>query len=148
MVSIEQIKSVYFIGVGGIGMSALARYFNTKGIKVSGYDRTETTFTKKLVEEGIEIHYIDDISFIPKDLDLVVFTPAVNKDNLELTYVQKLGIPVLKRAKVLGLISREYQAIAVAGTHGKTTTSGMITHVLKSAGRDVLAFLGGCSFWV
>jgi UDP-N-acetylmuramate--alanine ligase len=140
---IEDINSVYFVGIGGIGMSALARYFNTKGIKVAGYDKTETTLTKKLVEEGIDIHYEDDVQLLPAQIDLVVYTPAVPKDHSQLVHMLNRGMPMMKRAELLGLISRSQKTIAVAGTHGKTTTSSMVAHTLKQCNENVSAFLGG-----
>ena len=132
---LEGHKHIFFIGIGGIGMSALARYFKQKGLKVTGYDKTETTLTKKLVSEGIDIHYEDKIELIPKDIDLVVYTPAVPKSHMQLNLLQKRGnIEVLKRSQVLGLISESADAIAVAGTHGKTSTSAMAAHILRSCG--------------
>ncbi len=142
---LDNLKSVYFIGIGGIGMSALARYFNFLGIKTKGYDKTETILTKKLVSEGIDIHYEEAPESIPDHVDLVVYTPAIPATNLELQFVRKKGIKLLKRAEVLGMISRNKPAIAVAGTHGKTTTSTLITHLLRSGGVDCTAFLGGIS---
>lgn len=140
---LKNIKSVYFIGIGGIGMSALARYFNMKGIQVSGYDKTETELTKTLVSEGIEIHYEDNIDLLPKEIDLVVYTPAVPTTHNEYEHLLKSGITIMKRAQLLGLISRASKTIAVAGTHGKTTTSSMTAHVLLQCGEDISAFLGG-----
>ena len=140
---LESINSVYFIGVGGIGMSALARYFNGRGCKVRGYDKTETLLTKKLVEEGIEIHYTEDLNQIPDELDLVIYTPAVPAHHKELQYLQQSGIPVKKRAEVLGIISRGMKAIAIAGTHGKTSTTTILTYLLREGGVDCSAFLGG-----
>lgn len=139
----NDLKKVYFIGIGGIGMSALARYFNGRNIAVFGYDKIETTLTKKLVTEGIEIHYEDDITQIPGEIDLVIYTPAIPTEHSELNYFQKNGFPVKKRAEVLGMISREQRTIAVAGTHGKTTTTSILTHLLKTGGIDCTAFLGG-----
>jgi UDP-N-acetylmuramate--alanine ligase len=139
----KNIKSVFFAGVGGIGMSALARYFNMRGIKVTGYDKTETTLTQKLVEEGIHVHYEDDINLVPSDTELVVYTPALPKDHKQLNYCREKGLPVMKRAELLGLISRIQKTVAVAGTHGKTTTSSMVSHVLLECGEDISAFLGG-----
>lgn len=124
-------------------MSALARYFNKKGINVSGYDKTETELTKTLVKEGIAIHYTDDVSLLPAQIDLVVYTPAVPTSHSEYQHLTNSGIPVMKRAQLLGLISRSSKTIAVAGTHGKTTTSSITTHVLMQCGEDVSAFLGG-----
>jgi UDP-N-acetylmuramate--alanine ligase len=139
----NNIKSVFFVGVGGIGMSALARYFNRRGIKVTGYDKTETELTKQLVNEGISVHYIDDLTLIPIDVELVIYTPAIPKDHSQLNYFQANNFPIMKRAELLGLISRMQKTVAVAGTHGKTTTSSMVSHVLLQCNEDISAFLGG-----
>jgi UDP-N-acetylmuramate--alanine ligase len=140
---LQSIHSVYFIGIGGIGMSALARYFKGRGAKVKGYDKTETPLTKKLVDEGIDIHYEEDLAQIPSDLDLVVYTPAIPAHHQELQYLQNTSIPIKKRAEVLGIISRGMKTIAVAGTHGKTTTTTILTHLLREGGIACTAFLGG-----
>lgn len=139
----NDIQKVYFIGIGGIGMSALARYFNSRKVAVFGYDKTATTLTKKLVEEGMVIHYEDDVSQIPKGIDLVVYTPAIPKDHGELNYFQEHGFLLKKRAEVLGMISQTQRTIAIAGTHGKTTTTSILTHILREGGVDCTAFLGG-----
>lgn len=140
---LNSIKKVYFLGLGGIGMSALARYFHGRGVAVHGYDKTETLLTKKLVEEGMSIHYSEDLGQIPPGIDLVILTPAVPQNHLELQYFQQNGFPIKKRAEVLGLISRSMKTVAVAGTHGKTTTSSILTYLLRSGGIDCTAFLGG-----
>lgn len=140
---LDKIHSAYFIGIGGIGMSALARYFNSRGVRIAGYDRTETKLTKTLVAEGMEIHYEDDVNQIPKQIDLVVYTPAIPASHKELSYLQAENFPVYKRSAVLGMISKDKRSIAIAGTHGKTTTSSITGHVLRSAGLDCTAFLGG-----
>jgi UDP-N-acetylmuramate--alanine ligase len=137
------IKKVYFLGLGGIGMSALARYFHGRGVEVHGYDKTETLLTKKLAAEGMAIHYEEDLEQIPPGIDLVVLTPAVPQSHRELLYFREKGFPIKKRAEVLGLISRSMKTIAVAGTHGKTTTSSILTYLLRSGGVDCTAFLGG-----
>ncbi len=142
---IYSVKSVYFIGIGGIGMSALARYFNSVGTRVSGYDKTPTTLTMKLIEEGITIHFDEDTGSIPAEPELVIYTPAIPKDHKEFQYCIDRGYTVLKRAEVLGLITNNHKTIAIAGTHGKTTISTMITHIFKQAGKDFTAFLGGIS---
>jgi UDP-N-acetylmuramate--alanine ligase len=134
---------VYFIGIGGIGMSALARYFKSRGCNVSGYDKTETALTKELVNEGIEIHYTDDVALIPKDAELIVYTPAVSKDHKELNFYQQHNYTVLKRSDVLGEITKSSFNICVAGTHGKTTITTMIAHILRDSGYGCNAFLGG-----
>ncbi|MBK9017304.1 MAG: hypothetical protein IPM82_26415 [Saprospiraceae bacterium] len=141
---LASIKKIYFLGIGGIGMSALARYFKMKGVEVHGYDKTETFLTKKLVKEGMTIHYGGaDLKKIPAGLDLVVWTPAIPRDFEELLHFQNNGIPLKKRAEVLGIISRSQRTIAVAGTHGKTTTSSLVTHLLRTGGVRCTAFLGG-----
>ena len=145
MKSLLEIKKIYFVGVGGIGMSAIARYFLGRGVEVFGYDKTETELTKTLVREGMSIHYDDNIHKIPNGIDLVVFTPAIPKDHQELNWFHHNGYEILKRSQVLGLISAGMKSIAVAGTHGKTTTCCMITHLLRTAGIDCTAFLGGVS---
>ena len=134
---------VYFLGIGGIGMSALARYFNANGVSVSGYDKTETTLCKELVAEGIKIHYEDNIEFIDKDAKLVIYTPAVPKDHKELNYYLAHDYTVVKRSDVLGAITASGFNICVAGTHGKTTTSTMVAHILRHCGYGCNAFLGG-----
>ncbi|MDP4277305.1 MAG: UDP-N-acetylmuramate--L-alanine ligase [Bacteroidota bacterium] len=141
---------IYFIGIGGIGMSNLARYFKAKGKCVAGYDRTRTTLTKELEDEGILIHYNEDVAAIPAgflnpEKTLVVRTPAVPKEHAELRLFIEKEFKVLKRAEVLGLISRECKGLCVAGTHGKTTTSMMMAHLLKQSHVDCSAFLGGIS---
>ncbi len=141
-------KAVYFIGIGGIGMSNLARYFMSKGKKVAGYDRTETPLTKELVKEGAEIHYSDSVSLIPeyckdKDTTLVVYTPAVPSENEEVIYFHEQNFTIQKRAQVLGTITKSSKALCCAGTHGKTTTSSMLAHILKQSHLDCNAFLGG-----
>ena len=143
MKDIKDISAVYFLGIGGIGMSALARYFKSIGKKVSGYDKTPTVLTGKLEEEGIDIHFEDNISLIDKDADLVVYTPAVPKDHKEYNYLLENNYTVLKRSDVLGMITKGTFSICVAGTHGKTTTSAMIAHLLRHSEYGCNAFLGG-----
>ena len=140
-------KHIYFIGIGGIGMSAIARYYNTKGFKVSGYDKTPSPLTEALESEGIEIHYEDNIDFVPKSVEdtLVVYTPAIPKDMSELVYVQEQGYRVIKRSRMLGEITRGQRCMAVAGTHGKTTTSTLTSHLFTASGAGCSAFLGGIS---
>ncbi len=135
--------AVYFLGIGGIGMSALARYFNANGVLVSGYDKTETTLCKELVAEGIKIHYEDNIELIDKNAKLVIYTPAVPKDHKELNYFLAHDYTVVKRSDVLGAITASGFNICVAGTHGKTTTSSMVAHILRHTGYGCNAFLGG-----
>ena len=140
-------RNIYFIGIGGIGMSAIARYYNAKGYKVSGYDKTPSTLTLALEHEGIEVHYEDNIAYVPHDIEgtLVVYTPAVPKDMGELVHVQENGYRVIKRSKMLGEISRGQRCMAVAGTHGKTTTSTLVSHLFMASGEGCSAFLGGIS---
>lgn len=140
---VNTIDKVYFIGIGGIGMSAIARHLNSKGVAVYGYDKTETKLTKKLVSEGMIIHYEDDISMIPEGIELVIYTPAIPDDHKELNHFIHRGYKVVKRAEMLGIISRSTKCIAIAGTHGKTSTSSMTAHLLKYGGEDIAAFLGG-----
>lgn len=140
-------KNIYFIGIGGIGMSAIARYYNVKGYAVSGYDKTPSPLTHALEDEGIGVHYTDDISFIPEDKEetLVVYTPAIPKDMGELVYVQENGYRVIKRSRMLGEIATGQRCMAVAGTHGKTTTSTLVSHLFTDSGEGCSAFLGGIS---
>lgn len=144
----QKITSVYFVGAGGIGMSALARYFRAKGKQVAGYDKTPSDLTAALIEEGIRIHYTDDISLIPEDCKqidstLVIYTPAIPETHTELNYFKTNGFTLMKRARVLGEITRTERGLCVAGTHGKTTTSSMLAHLLKQSHVDCNAFLGG-----
>ena len=146
----HNIKSVYFIGAGGIGMSALVRYFLAKGYNVGGYDKTPTELTRRLIEEGAQIHYDDCPDQIPdcfrqKETTLVVYTPAIPSDHKELTYFRQQGFDIQKRAQVLGLLTRQHKGLCVAGTHGKTTTSTMAAHLLHQSAVDCNAFLGGIS---
>lgn len=141
-----KLKKVFFLGIGGIGMSAIARYFNSNGVAVYGYDKTASSLTKKLEEEGMKIHYDEDLSLIPEDLDLVVYTPAIPKSNLEFKYFEKQeDLPFLKRAVVLGKICSNGFTVAIAGSHGKTTITAMLAHVLNQAGFSANAFIGGIS---
>ncbi|HNW88307.1 MAG TPA: UDP-N-acetylmuramate--L-alanine ligase [Bacteroidales bacterium] len=136
-------KTYYFLGIGGIGMSALARFFKRQGNDVSGYDKTPTKLTRELVAEGIDVHYQEDIAAIPAQVDLVVYTPAVPKEHAEYRYFVENNFPMKKRAEVLGEVVKNNFLIAVAGTHGKTTITGMIAHIFQSAGIPVNAFIGG-----
>lgn len=145
MIDLRTIQKIYFIGIGGIGMSALARYFKTQGKSVSGYDRTETTLTKQLVSEGIPVHYDEDLSKAPQDAGLIIYTPAVPAEHAELAFYRDNNYPLYKRSDVLGLITNSSFNICVAGTHGKTTISTMIAHILRHSGYGCNAFLGGIS---
>jgi len=144
---ITNYQNIYLIGIGGIGMSALARWFNSQGFVVGGYDLTSSSLTAQLEAEGIEIHYEDlgeNIPEIFKDSrTLVIYTPAVPQSHGELTYFRSANYDVRKRSEVLGMLTRSFYTIAVSGTHGKTTTSSMVAHILKESGKNVFAFIGG-----
>lgn len=150
--NLDLYKHIYLIGVGGIGMSALARYFNSKGKMVCGYDKVKSELCIELETEGINIHYTDDVHEIPEPIKnagfndiLVIYTPAISSENKVLSFFTNKGFKAYKRAEVLGMISKQSFTIAVAGTHGKTTTSTILAHILKQAGKDSTAFLGGIS---
>jgi len=148
--NLEHIHNVYFVGIGGIGMSALANYFKSNGKNVAGYDRVSTKITQSLQQMGIAVHYDDSVDLIPSAFKnsqdtIVVYTPAIPKNNLELNYLWENHFTVLKRSEVLGLITKSTFCLAVAGTHGKTTTSTILGHILKEAGVNATSFLGGIS---
>jgi UDP-N-acetylmuramate--alanine ligase len=145
---LSKVHKVYFLGIGGIGMSALARYFLSQGKKVAGYDRMSTALTDQLVREGIDIHFQDGLSFVPeiflnKEDTLIVYTPAVPVGHSEFRYFNERGFDLMKRSQVLGIIMENHKGIAVAGTHGKTTISSMIAHIFRHSGKSCNAFLGG-----
>ena len=140
---LTNIKNIYFIGIGGIGMSALARYFNTQGVFVSGYDKTPTSLTDDLQKEGIQIHFEDDINKIDKSATVVVYTPAIPASHSELNFCKENGYNVVKRSDVLNWITENAFTIAIAGTHGKTTTTSMTAHILRHTEFGCNAFLGG-----
>jgi UDP-N-acetylmuramate--alanine ligase len=149
---LDKLTHIYFLGIGGIGMSALARFFAASGKSVSGYDKTSTELTDELQREGIEIHFEENVSLIPdavkngsKENVLVVWTPAVPVDHAELVWLKRNEFTIMKRAQVLGLIAGQTKTIAVAGTHGKSTTTTLTAHILRTAGIDCSAFLGGIS---
>lgn len=149
-IDINSFNSAYFIGVGGIGMSAIARYFVSLGWDVAGFDKTETVLTKNLENEGIAIHYVDDIALIPiafldSQKTLIVYTPAVSTNHSEFKHFQRLGFTILKRSQVLGVLTKHSKGLCVAGTHGKTTTSTLLAHVLNESELKCNAFLGGIS---
>lgn len=143
--NIEALKRVYFIGIGGIGMSALARYFSKRGVVVSGYDRTETALTRKLQAEGMDVHYADDVNLLDKETELVVYTPAIPKTHNQLNWYRDNEYAVYKRSDVLQWITEKNFAITIGGTHGKTTMTTMISYLLRDAGEGCNAFLGGVS---
>ena len=141
-------KAVYFIGAGGIGMSAIARYYINKGLVVAGYDKTPSKLTRQLEEEGMLIHYEDNVALIPEECrnaedTLVVYTPAIPDEHTELQFFRNGGFNIQKRAQVLGTLTREHKGLCVAGTHGKTTTSAMCAHIMHQSAQDCNAFLGG-----
>ncbi|MDR1601300.1 MAG: UDP-N-acetylmuramate--L-alanine ligase [Tannerella sp.] len=146
--NMNSLRTVYFVGIGGIGMSALARYFLSKGIRTGGYDRTPSELTGQLADEGADIHYVDDTALIASEFKqpahtLVIYTPAVPETHSELHFFRTNGFEVLKRSQALGLITKSARALCIAGTHGKTTTSAMTAHLLKQSHVDCNAFLGG-----
>ncbi|WP_210490701.1 UDP-N-acetylmuramate--L-alanine ligase [Rufibacter aurantiacus] len=149
--NLHQYRHIYFLGIGGIGMSAIARWFLAKGFAVAGYDKTPTPLTQKLTEEGATIHFEDDVALIPasfrenKAETLVVLTPAVPATHAERQYLEREGFTIMKRSQVLGLLTKDQYLVAVAGTHGKTTTSSMVAHLLHHANVSTSAFLGGIS---
>jgi len=148
--NINDIKSVYFVGAGGIGMSAIARYFLNKGLVVGGYDKTPSDLTRQLEKEGMLIHYEEDVNQIPqacknKQECLVIYTPAIPAEHQELCYFQENGFEIQKRAQVLGTLTKTHKGLCVAGTHGKTTTSTMCAHIMHQSHLDCNAFLGGIS---
>ncbi len=136
-------KHIYFLGIGGIGMSAIARYYNAEGYTVSGYDKRETVLTRQLEAEGIKIYYTEDIEHIPAKPELIIYTPAIPNTHVEIQWLKTNDFDLKKRAEVLGIISRQKRTLAVAGTHGKTSTTSLLTHILKVGGIDCTAFLGG-----
>ena len=140
---LKNIHIIYFIGIGGIGMSSLARYFNARGIEIHGYDRISTSLTEELASEGICIHFKEDTTAIPENVDLVIYTPAIPEDHKELLYLKSKNIPVKKRSEILGLLTKDKYTVAVAGTHGKTTISSIITHILNHSGVKTNSFIGG-----
>jgi UDP-N-acetylmuramate--alanine ligase len=149
MIDLTPYTNYYFLGIGGIGMSALARYFNTNGFSVSGYDKTPSALTDELIQEGITIHFEDDVKNIPsaiigsKEKTLIVYTPAIPKDHKEFNYLKEQGYRIHKRSEVLAALTVGKTTIAVAGTHGKTSTAAVITHILQTADVPFFSFLGG-----
>ena len=147
---IKDIKAVYFVGAGGIGMSAIARYFISRGLVVAGYDKTPSDLTRQLEKEGMLIHYEENIDAIPAackqpESCLIIYTPAIPAEHQELQFFRQHGFEIQKRAQVLGTLTREHKGLCVAGTHGKTTTSTMCAHIMHQSHLDCNAFLGGIS---
>lgn len=143
LTNIQNIKKVYFLGIGGIGMSAIARYFNSKGIAVAGYDKTPTALTSQLEQEGIFVHFNDEVGEFLQEADMVVYTPAIPATNAILNWCRNNQVQLLKRSDMLQIISKDTYNICIAGTHGKTTTSSMVAHVLRDSEYGCNAFLGG-----
>jgi UDP-N-acetylmuramate--alanine ligase len=147
--NLKDYHNIYLIGIGGIGMSAIARWFKANGHFVAGYDRTETVLTKNLQSEGIDVYFDDDETLLPEDViegidkTLVIYTPAIPDSHTQYNYIKGAGYKLLKRSEVLGEITKTQFTIAVAGTHGKTTTSSMIAHILNVSGKNCTAFVGG-----
>jgi UDP-N-acetylmuramate--alanine ligase len=149
MVETDKIDQVYLLGIGGIGMSALARYFHFAGKQVSGYDKTPSPLTDELVAEGIPVHFRDDLSLVPslseKESTMIIFTPAVPEHFAELAWLRQHNFTILKRSEVLGALSRDKCCLAIAGTHGKTSVTTMTAYLLKESHVDCIAFMGGLS---
>ncbi len=141
--NLSELKHIYFIGIGGIGMSALARYFRSNGVRVSGYDKTKTELTSELQKEGIEIFFNENPMHIIPGVDLVVFTPAIPSNHQELSYARNSNFPLMKRAELLGKITEGLFTIAIAGTHGKTTITSMVAHIFNQTSKSISAFIGG-----
>jgi UDP-N-acetylmuramate--alanine ligase len=142
---LDKLRKIYFLGIGGIGMSALARFFQAKGIVIHGYDKTPSALTDELMGQGMVIHFNDDPSAIPGDVDLVIYTPAVPRELGEFRFLKESGIPMFKRSQIVGKITEGKMTVAVAGTHGKTSISSLIAHILKSADYPMTALIGGIS---
>ncbi|HRH57211.1 MAG TPA: UDP-N-acetylmuramate--L-alanine ligase [Chitinophagales bacterium] len=143
MINLNNIQRIYFLGIGGIGMSALARYFNLHGKVVSGYDKTQTSLTDELEKEGIKITFEDSLETLDKEAELIIFTPAIPKDHSQYNWYLQNNYTLLKRAQILGLAANSMFNISIAGSHGKTSTSSIVAHTLHTSGKSVAAFLGG-----
>ena len=141
--NLNKINTIYFLGIGGIGMSALARFFQSKKKNVFGYDKTPSQLTDELMAEGMNIHFEENIQLVPENVDIVVYTPAIPANNKEYQWFIENKIPMMKRSEILGILSDSFKTIAIAGTHGKTTTSTLTAHLLKQSSLDCTAFLGG-----
>ena len=141
--NLDKVNKLYFVGIGGIGMSALARYFHQRGVEIHGYDLSPSPLTDALQKEGMHIHFDDNIDKIPENIDLVIYTPAIPAENKELAFFRKNKMPLLKRAELIEQLTNDYFTIAVAGTHGKTSISSITAHLLKSAGKNITALVGG-----
>lgn len=142
---IKRGNTVYFVGIGGIGMSAIARFFLKQGAYIHGYDKSRSPLTDQLEKEGMQIHFDEDVRLIPEKTDLVVFTPAIPSGSIELQFIRKAGFPLMKRAEVLGELTNDLFTVAIAGTHGKTTITSMTAHLLHTSGLPISAFIGGIS---
>ncbi len=140
---IKKDNIIYFLGIGGIGMSALARWCMNQGAVIFGYDLQPGKITDQLISEGMNIHFTPNIDLIPDNISLVVYTPAIPVDNIEFQYLKNAGLPIIKRAELIGKITQSFYTIAVAGTHGKTSISALTAHIFKSAGLNITAFVGG-----
>ena len=145
MLDLRDIQRIYFLGIGGIGMSGLAHYFLNLGYHVSGFDRTSTAITRELESRGATIIYKDEVELYPKEEQMVIYTPAIPKTNVGYNYFRRRGFLMYKRSQILGLIADNYKVLAVAGTHGKTTTSTILAHILHQSSKGCIAFLGGVS---
>lgn len=141
--NLNKINTIYFLGIGGIGMSALARFFQSKKKNVFGYDKTPSQLTDELMAEGMNIHFEENIQLLPENVDVVIYTPAIPANNKEYQWFIENKIPMMKRSEILGILSDSFKTIAIAGTHGKTTTSTLTAHLLKQSSLDCTAFLGG-----
>ncbi|GIV34250.1 MAG: UDP-N-acetylmuramate--L-alanine ligase [Chitinophagales bacterium] len=145
MITLNHVKNIYFLGIGGIGMSALARYFHQHGRKIYGYDKTSSALITQLIKEGMEITFDDNPINIPEDIDLAIYTPAIPDEHALFQHFRQRQVPLFKRSEILEIITQDKFTVAVAGSHGKTTVTAMIAHVLRYAGKDPMAFLGGIS---
>ena len=145
MINFNKIHKVYFLGIGGIGMSAIARYMNANGVEIHGYDREKSPLTEQMISEGMKIHFTENIEKIPQEIDFVVYTPAIDKSNKEFQFLSNKGLTIKKRSEILNEITNDKFLIAIAGTHGKTSISSIISHIFNKAGIACTSFIGGIS---